>query len=356
MKKLFFQVFAILSVNFFALNAALALSPQAVFSKVSGSVCIVFTNDKDKPKHFGSAVCIANNIVITNFHVVKGATEIAITKGNSIARAKVVASEEDTDIVVLSSEGLAASPIGVRSANSVVVGERVFAIGCPSGLEMTISEGLVSGLRGTDDFKIIQTSAPISKGSSGGGLFDENGELIGLTTFFLSEGQNLNFAIPASYLIKRFSLQTTISNRKPDEPSDFRNGMIPFCKIDNTEAFLIPESVSVFNSSSTSKISFWILVPWTNEYRRRMEIEWKELGISALTPSDVHYEIQKIEVLYPDFKMKGHFLKYFNKDSNLLQTFFETQRSDFEPILPNSNGSEEYSSIIKYCREKGLIN
>jgi soluble lytic murein transglycosylase-like protein len=64
-------------------------------------------------------------------------------------------------------------------------------------LELTISEGLISGLRSTPRGQLIQTSAPISPGSSGGGLFSTDGTLIGLTTLSLKDSQNLNFAIPA---------------------------------------------------------------------------------------------------------------------------------------------------------------
>jgi S1-C subfamily serine protease len=80
------------------------------------------------------------------------------------------------------------------------VGERVYAIGAPEGLELTISEGLVSGLREYENVRVIQTSAAISHGSSGGGLFDVNGRLIGITTFSLKEGQNLNFALPGEWI------------------------------------------------------------------------------------------------------------------------------------------------------------
>ena len=77
------------------------------------------------------------------------------------------------------------------------VGERVYTIGAPSGLERTLGEGLISGLRTTEEGKLIQTSAPISPGSSGGGLFDSSGHLIGVTSFLLKDAQSLNFAIVA---------------------------------------------------------------------------------------------------------------------------------------------------------------
>gem|GEM_PF-6105546 len=75
----------------------------------------------------------------------------------------------------------------------------MYAIGAPQGLELSLSEGIVSQLRGGFP-PIIQTTVAISPGSSGGGLFNKNGELVGITTFQLKEGQNLNFALPVEWV------------------------------------------------------------------------------------------------------------------------------------------------------------
>jgi hypothetical protein len=80
------------------------------------------------------------------------------------------------------------------------IGQRVYAIGAPQGLELTISEGIVSSLREVPGGSVIQTTAPISPGSSGGGLFDLSGRLVGIMTFQHRYGQNLNFALPADWI------------------------------------------------------------------------------------------------------------------------------------------------------------
>jgi len=86
--------------------------------------------------------------------------------------------------------------------SSLRVGMRVYAVGAPRRLEQTISDGLLSALRRGDagELQLVQTSAPISPGSSGGGLFDAHGRLIGITTSGLKESQNLNFAMPARWI------------------------------------------------------------------------------------------------------------------------------------------------------------
>ena len=108
------------------------------------------------------------------------------------------------DVCRLRAPGLVALPVRLAPTGGVVVGANVYAIGTPRGLELTMSAGLVSSLRknASGQVVLIQTSASISRGSSGGGLFDENGALVGLTTIgsVTGDAQNLNFAIPADWI------------------------------------------------------------------------------------------------------------------------------------------------------------
>jgi S1-C subfamily serine protease len=80
--------------------------------------------------------------------------------------------------------------------DQLIVGEVVYTVGSPQGLENTLAEGIISGKRELGGQEIIQTTAPISRGSSGGGLFDSSGNLIGITTFKIVDAEGLGFAIP----------------------------------------------------------------------------------------------------------------------------------------------------------------
>jgi S1-C subfamily serine protease len=108
------------------------------------------------------------------------------------------------DVCQLSVPGLKAPAVVVAESSKVAVGQNVFAVGNPKGLELTMSEGLVSSLRrnAAGQLVLIQTSAAISGGSSGGGLFNKEGMLIGLTTLgsVTADAQNLNFAIPSDWV------------------------------------------------------------------------------------------------------------------------------------------------------------
>jgi len=86
------------------------------------------------------------------------------------------------------------------SSESVAPGEQVFAIGNPEGLERTISQGIISGLRKHDDRDLLQITTPISHGSSGGPILNGKGEVVGVAVGMFENGQNLNFAVPVSFV------------------------------------------------------------------------------------------------------------------------------------------------------------
>jgi S1-C subfamily serine protease len=180
-----------------------ALSATQLYRLVDKSVYVVYSaNNLQDLRTFdydsqGSAVAISTTNALTNCHVVE-AKYVAIAKAEDIMYAKVISRMPDADRCVLEIDEGALRPIsGIRRYNDLKVGEQVYTVGSPSGLENTIGEGLLSGLRYDDDNRYIQTSAPISPGSSGGGLFDSMGNLLGITTLYFEGSQNLNFAIPA---------------------------------------------------------------------------------------------------------------------------------------------------------------
>src|SRR5208283_1045453 len=109
------------------------------------------------------------------------------------------AGDPDKDLRLLTASGLEAKPARLGKAGSLKAGDPVYAVGAPQGLELSLSEGIVSQLRGGPP-PLIQTTVAISPGSSGGGLFNAEGELVGITTFYLKEGQNLNFALPVEWI------------------------------------------------------------------------------------------------------------------------------------------------------------
>jgi len=185
------------------LGGDVELRAQDVFRRVSGAVFVVgaFTDRgraRDPGVSQGSAVAISSRHLLTNCHVVRGADVVIVMREGSVHRANVVSANADADRCVLRSEADLPVFVPVRPFADLNIGEQVYSIGAPQGLELSIAPGIVSSKRVFDGgMRMIQTSAPISPGSSGGGLFDAYGNLVGVTTMSRREAQNVNFAIPA---------------------------------------------------------------------------------------------------------------------------------------------------------------
>ena len=163
---------------------------------------------------FGSGFFVTRNgDILTNYHVVDGMKNILIlTHSGRTYPARLRAYDDIQDIALLSSE-IPASEYAVLNfvAAPPRIGTAIYAIGAPRGLDKSVSNGLVSQLRGGQDARFLQISAPISGGSSGGPVLNSKGEVVAMATAYLMDAQNLNFAVPAESL-KKF-LQTAGNNR-----------------------------------------------------------------------------------------------------------------------------------------------
>ena len=166
----------------------------------------------------GSGVILSEDgIVVSNFHVVGGATDIRVVSNDGREFfARTLIADRESDLAVLKLDGARNMPfLKFRDEETVEVGELVLAIGNPFGIGQTVSSGIVSGLARSgaalSDGRgyFIQTDAPINPGNSGGALIDVAGRLVGVNTAILtrSGGSNgIGFAIPAS-LVKQFVIQ-----------------------------------------------------------------------------------------------------------------------------------------------------
>jgi S1-C subfamily serine protease len=176
-------------------------SAEDVFAQVSASVARVNALDgSGRTTMVGSGIVVDRGAVITNCHVVSRASTVQVKLGSDLHRGSVEVADEELDLCRLSVPGLDAPAVQVGTVGSLRTGQRVYAIGAPQGLDLTISEGIVSSLREVPGGTVIQTTAPVSRGSSGGGLFDASGRLVGIVTFQHRYGQNLNFALPADWI------------------------------------------------------------------------------------------------------------------------------------------------------------
>jgi len=193
---------------------------EIVFKKASPSVVTVkiFSGADKRLLVQGSGVVVGPGTVVTNRHVVESGGEIRVIDHGQAYPASVMYSDKEYDLCALGVPSLPAPQVDIASVQTIRVGQRVYAIGAPSGLELTISDGLVSSVRPYGAFPVIQTNASISKGSSGGGLFDTDGRLVGITTFSAIDGQNINFALVADLISQLPARSADIGTLKPIVP------------------------------------------------------------------------------------------------------------------------------------------
>ena len=211
-----FTAAAVLAAGLAALLAmpARQLSPEQVFAEVSRSVVVVHGLDASgEPASQGSGVAVGKSEVATNCHVIEEAHSIAVRQATDASggetyrmSAQVLVSDAERDLCLLWVDGLSEPPAAtvaeIGSAMDLSIGATVFAVGAPQGLDLSLSQGVVSQLRGVLGKRaapLVQTDAAISPGSSGGGLFNEQGELVGITAFKW-RGESLNFALPIEWL------------------------------------------------------------------------------------------------------------------------------------------------------------
>jgi len=204
LKTLNRQELSTLKLNKVSKKSRVKLAVSEIASHCASGVVSIKTKDKDgKEMGMGSGFVISEDgIIVTNFHVVESAAQVEIKIGEEVFNeVYFVKGIPNLDIAILkiNSKNLPALYIG--DSDSLVNGQFVIVLGNPWGLERSVSSGLVSALRSKGNIKLIQMTAPVSLGSSGGPVINEYAEVVGITTlasiFF---AQNLNFAIPINYL------------------------------------------------------------------------------------------------------------------------------------------------------------
>lgn len=228
MRTLFSQTTLIAVIFIFGAAASASHGKTAieVYELASASTVVVKKNVQGQQQSSGtgtstgSGIVMGDGHVVTNCHVIKNANALTVHSAGKDYPASLIYADWSRDLCALNVAGLEAPAAVLGSTKTLKVGAKVYALGAPKGLALTLSDGIVSGFRERKAGRYIQTTAAISRGSSGGGLFDENGALIGLTTFYMADAQNLNFAIPiewVSELPQRSTLDSVLESVAPPE-------------------------------------------------------------------------------------------------------------------------------------------
>jgi len=235
------ELVAVFLVPFLLAGSARAqeLSAKQIAQGAFPSTVLVLMEDPaGQPSVLGSGFFVADNLIATNFHVIRGAAKgyaKLVGQGSRFPIIGVAGVDESRDLALLAvnakapalrlahkeplalgDQALPPLPPGFKldpiEEDLAEVGDPVYAVGNPEGLEGTFSQGLVSGIRHIDADTILQITAPISPGSSGGPVLNSRGSVVGIAVATFTEGQNLNFAVPVTYLT------ALLRNRKEPVP------------------------------------------------------------------------------------------------------------------------------------------
>ena len=198
-----------------------ATVPQQIVEKARNSLVVLEMEVEDRNGKYlipGSGFLVKRDQIATCFHVIEGATRGTVRLVGTRQKYEiegVTASDKKHDLAVLKIVDFGVRPLSIGNSDTVQIGELIHVAGNPHGLEDKVKPGSISSIRegSNDDFleyiskrqgispdKVFQMSAPIQRGSSGGPVLNEKGEVIGVSFMILKGTQALNFSIPSNYL------------------------------------------------------------------------------------------------------------------------------------------------------------
>jgi serine protease Do len=182
-------------------GTAQAASPEQIFARAAPSVVVVeVVNEQGTPFAQGSGVITGPGLVITPCHVVQAGQHFRVWHRETPFAATLGYADPQRDLCQLYTPQLQAPTVPRGTVKALAVGQPVYIISAPHGLTLTFTSGMISALRPALGSFLIQTDAAVSPGSSGGGLFDRTGRLIGMPCFQFQDGQHLNFALPVDWI------------------------------------------------------------------------------------------------------------------------------------------------------------
>ncbi|MDR3600487.1 MAG: cell wall-binding repeat-containing protein [Desulfosporosinus sp.] len=207
----------------------------------------VFDSDGNEIGTASGVIATSDGEIFTNYHVIDGASsaKITLSDGRVLNVTEISGYDPKYDAVVLKVTANNLQPAKFNLSSSAQIGDKIYTLGNPLGLEDTISDGLISTInRVIDGETYIQISAPISPGSSGGALINEQGEVIGITSAGLTDGQNLNFAIPYEDFstIKDQNLKMSLGSSPDQDPTPASS------TIATPVSLNVPQTIEINNS------------------------------------------------------------------------------------------------------------
>ncbi len=237
---LFALATAVCIVQQSAAQSALKLDGPEIYTRTVPSVVEITVLKRSGTGVQGSGVIVnSNGLIVTNYHVIADAVSarVQLHNGDIYDSVEIAETDERKDLAVLKIKATDLPIVALAGIDTIKVGSTLYALGSPRGLEGSLSQGVVSSIRPISEFdsrltgfRVIQFTAPVSHGSSGGPLIDEYGQLVGVVSAFLPGTQNINLGIPVNYIrallenfkgetivLEKMPLNTPVTRRSPEE-------------------------------------------------------------------------------------------------------------------------------------------
>src|SRR4051812_3671033 len=182
-----------------------ALDTREIYKAAESSVVVVLASDtKGEKNNQGSGILIAPQDIVTSCKLVEGLTDFVVTQGSALRKAALRYKDSERDLCQLHIDDplSAGKPAMIASSTAVEIGQDVFVISSPRGLERTLARAMVSGLQdmsGTNA-RLMSIDTPIASGSIGGGVFDQEARLVGLVTPQFKQADSVSHAIPVAWI------------------------------------------------------------------------------------------------------------------------------------------------------------
>lgn len=193
--------------------------PAELWRESVRSVFRVEATDAGGQTTRGSGVLVAPHTIVTSCHVVLNAHDIVLTSTAARQPAQLVRAHVERDLCLLDARGVDGTPVALGATGHQAVGRAITAVGFPGGGALSVSRGRIEGLYRYDGAgRVVQGSAAFGAGNSGGALFDEAGQLIGVLTFKARAGGPFHFAVPAEWvseLLNHAAAPGNVAGAKP---------------------------------------------------------------------------------------------------------------------------------------------
>jgi len=265
--KNYFLIILLLTLSTNACFNVQTLDAEQIFQKVKDAVVTIYVYDVNQQLvgQASGVVIDDTGYIVTNYHAYGGRNYFLVKyKDKTYNDIDIYSLDAQKDILIIKVNPTSGTesiktfnPIDIGDSDKLKTGEKIYAIGSPGGLENTISEGIISGLRNKQTTSTnlnnyiiknyIQITAPISSGSSGGAVVNTKGELIGISTFIMEKGQNLNFAIPINEVLKIFNKKNSNIKNNIEYENYFSKGLEAHNKGNYDEAILYYQKVINLN-------------------------------------------------------------------------------------------------------------